>query len=156
MQVRVENVSWSRNLAPPGFPNRTTFCGSLCVVKETEDFEKNFVTPEFMLDLPCTTRLVVWLVKIEIEETEDEPVLRYKGLVRIVKHEGPNLKKLSTHLRNWVKFHSPGTKQKAVKTWISNLLYELRQTATEPLPDLSIASGGAVSDGDMLRTTQAV
>jgi hypothetical protein len=135
LQVRVENVAWSRNLAPPGYPNRTTFCGSLCVVKETEDFEKNFVTPEFMLDLPCSSRLVVWLVSLEIEEA-DEPILRYKGLIRIVKHDGPNLKKLSTHLRNWVKFHSSGTKPKTVKTWISNMLYEIRHTSTDALTDV--------------------
>jgi hypothetical protein len=135
LQVRVENVAWSRNLAPPGYPNRTTFCGSLCVVKETEDFEKNFVTPEFMLDLPCSSRLVVWLVSLEIEEA-DEPILRYKGLIRIIKHDGPNLKKLSTHLRNWVKFHSSGTKPKTVKTWISNMLYEIRHTSTDALTDV--------------------
>ena len=138
LQVRVENVAWSRNLAPPGYPNRTTFCASLCVEKETDDFEKNFVTPEFMLDLPCTSRLIVWLVELEIQEPADsdsEPVLRYKRLIRIVKHNGPSLKKLSTHLRNWIKFHSPGLQQKVAKTWINNMLYEMRQTSDVPLPD---------------------
>lgn len=136
LEVRVEDVKWCRNVSPRGFPNKTTFCATFCVQKEEGYFEKGFVTPAFMVDLPAPSRLIVWKIAIEIREdgpSDAEPgdLLRYAGVLDIVKIEGPSIMHLKRQLRDWIKFSDCDFKLTVAKKWVDRLLCDLEMTEKE-------------------------
>lgn len=126
--VRIEQLKWCRTLAPVGYPNRSTMCATFCTTKKSGPFDKGFVTPEFMVDLPAMSRGITYRFEVEVLDDNIELV----RVVDVVFTPGPDFAQLKTQICDWIR-HSPTRLKVTVvsKAWFPEIFNDIGMTADE-------------------------
>jgi hypothetical protein len=126
--VRIEKVKWCRTLAPFGYPNRSTMCVTFCTTKETPPFAKEYVTPEYLVNLPAMSRGITYRIRVQVQG-DDVKLVR---VLDVVSTQGPNFARLKSQLCDTIRHTDTRLKISVIRdVWYPQIYKDMGCTADE-------------------------